>query len=119
VTSPFSVEIHQDSESVVRLAVVGEIDEDVTGTLATIIAAAAEQRGVKHVVVDLRGVSFLAAAGLRGLLRGRAATLGRGCTYRLINARGLVRWVLNVTGTAELFNLAGADSQSALAEHQE
>src|SRR3954452_16058138 len=102
VTDAFSG--HNEAGTVVRLAPVGEIDQDVVETLVGIISDAAEQSGVTHVIVDLRGVTFLAAAGIRALLEGRAEALRRECTYRVINAGGLVQWVLDATGTAEVLD---------------
>jgi anti-anti-sigma factor len=100
---PFSVQ-KRYGEDTVRLDVVGEIDEEVTDYLTATIRDTAGQDGVTYVVVDLRGVTFLAAAGIRSLLQGRAEALRRGCTYRVINADGLVHRVLRITGTAELLS---------------
>lgn len=103
---PFSVTKHPDGEGVVRLAVVGQIDEDVSEALATIIANAAGQHGVRQVVVDLHGVSFLAAAGIRALLVGRLEAQGHGCSYRVVNAAAGVERVLRATGVAAILELA-------------
>ena len=55
------------------------------------------------VEVDLRHTAFLDSHGIAGLLAGyEAATLaGRG--FRVVNAAGMVRQVLEITGLAEVF----------------
>jgi anti-anti-sigma factor len=109
MSSPLSVEQYQVG-GVVRLAVAGEIDEDVTEVLTAAIFSAVGEDEVTQVLVDLRGVTFLAAAGIRDLLEGRAEVLRHGCGYRVINADGLVLWVLNVTRTEGLLNPADVDA---------
>jgi anti-anti-sigma factor len=109
VTNPFSVTKHHDGEGVVRLAVEGEIDEDVSEVLTTIVANAAGQDGVRHVVIDLGGVSFLAAAGIRSLLHGRSHAHRNGCGYRVINMTPPVERVLRVVGPATFSELVRGD----------
>ncbi|WP_430781546.1 STAS domain-containing protein [Actinoplanes sp. G11-F43] len=103
---PFSIEKQQGCGGVVRLAVTGELDEDVSDTLSAIIANAAGQPGVTQLNIDLAQVSFVAAAGVRSLLRGavEARRLGRG--YRLINTSTAVERVLRISGAAALISVA-------------
>ena len=53
---------------------------------------------------DLSRVPLLSAAGIRSLLEGRQAALGRGLTFRAVNADGLVRDVLVAAGVAGLLS---------------
>ena len=50
------------------------------------------------IVVDLRRVTFLGAAGVRALLRGRKAVLTVGREFRVANATGIVYQVLRISG---------------------
>ena len=102
MTGQFAVRKSDDGDGLVVLAVRGEIDHDVSEALATILSNAVAQDGVRHLVIDLERVSFLAAAGVRCLLDGRAAALGRGCSFRVVSAHGMVEQVLRAAGTADL-----------------
>ena len=97
---PFAVRKYEDGGTV-RLAVIGEIDNDVSEALTTIIVNAVGRGGVHELVMDLRRVSFLAAAGLRALLEGRAVAAARGCAYRVVHGGGLVERVLRVSGLVD------------------
>jgi anti-anti-sigma factor len=100
----FAVSKHDEGAGIVRLAVRGEIDDEVSDALAEIIANAAAQPGVTVLVIDLERVPFLAAAGIRALLEGRAAALQHARSYQVVNARGVVHGVLATTGLLSLFH---------------
>ncbi|AEV83556.1 Anti-sigma F factor antagonist [Actinoplanes sp. SE50] len=104
MTATFAVSKHDEGGGVIRLAVRGEIDHDVSDALAAIVANAAAQPGVSSLVVDLERVPFLAAAGIRALVEGRAAALQQHCGYQVVNARGVVHGVLATTGLLGLFD---------------
>jgi len=91
-----------EGAGVVRIAVQGEIDEDVGDVLTLIICNAAEQGTPHTLIIDLEHCSFLAAAGVRSLLEGRQAAWDRGCSYRIVNAEGVVAQVLHAAGVPEL-----------------
>ena len=80
-----------------RLMISGELDEDTSDGLAALIVNAVEQPDVSEVVVDLQRVTFLAAAGVRALLRGRAAAAKMGRGMRVVNATGIVYQVLRIS----------------------
>jgi anti-anti-sigma factor len=103
MTGAFTVSKHDEGAGIVRLAVRGEIDDDVSDALAEIVANAAAQPRVTALIVDLERVPFLAAAGIRALLEGRAAALQHGRSYQVVNARGVVHGVLATTGLLSLF----------------
>ncbi|GAA2906716.1 hypothetical protein Acy02nite_75200 [Actinoplanes cyaneus] len=102
--SSFSVSKHDEGAGSIRLAVSGEIDDEVSDALAQIIGNAAAQPGVAVVIIDLERVPFLAAAGIRALLEGRAAALYHGRAYQVVNARGVVHGVLATAGLLSLFH---------------
>jgi len=99
--TPFAVTKHVDGAGVSRLLVAGELDQDTGDTLTSLIVNAAEQHGVSTVVVDLRQATFLAAAGVRALLRGHDAAVRMGRAFRVVNATGIVHRVLELTGVQE------------------
>ncbi|WP_433306572.1 STAS domain-containing protein [Actinoplanes sp. CA-030573] len=105
MANPFAVS-KEDRAGVAWLSVTGEIDQDVSACLATFLTNAVTQPGVTEVVVDLRHVTFLAAAGVRALLSGHEAATGRGCAYRVVNAYGLVREVLVISASLSLLSPA-------------
>ena len=107
MTVPFAVRKHEDG-GIVRLTVNGEIDHDVSEALTTIVVNAVGRGGVHELVMDLRRVSFLSAAGLRALVEGHAAAGERGCAYRIEHAGGIVERVLRVGGLTELLAAAPA-----------
>ncbi|MEU4560488.1 STAS domain-containing protein [Actinoplanes sp. NPDC023936] len=96
--TPFAVIKRDDGGGVSRLLISGELDEDTGEGMAGLIANAATQSDVWELVVDLRRVTFLSAAGVRALLYGRDAAIGAGCAFRVVNAIGLVYQVLRISG---------------------
>jgi anti-anti-sigma factor len=105
MTNSFAVTKHDEGAGITRLAVRGEIDDDVSDALAEIVGNAAAQPGVAALVIDLQRVPFLAAAGIRALLEGRAAALHHGRSYQVVNARGMVHGVLAAAGLLSLFHI--------------
>ncbi|GAB1643599.1 STAS domain-containing protein [Krasilnikovia sp. MM14-A1259] len=112
MTSPFEVHTHDDGDGVARLAVRGEVDSDVSATLAAVIATAAGESGVTGLVIDLRHVSLLAAAGVRALLEGQVAAARHGCTFRVVNSQGIVHQVLGVVGVIDLLDVTSPPVQA-------
>lgn len=98
VVTPFAVTKRDDGAGVHRLIIAGELDEDTSDGLTGLLANAAAHHDASEIVVDLRRVTFLAAAGVRALLRGREASLRRGRGFRVVNATGIVYQVLRISG---------------------
>jgi anti-sigma B factor antagonist len=86
------VERH-DGTTVVTVA--GEIDMATAAELGECLVGT---QG--HVIVDLRGVSFLDASGIGTLASARNQLLETGGDLRLRKPQGMVRKVLEVTGLA-------------------
>jgi anti-anti-sigma factor len=108
MTDPFEVRQHEYGAGVAWLVVRGEIDSDVSEILSATIVDAACRQNSAELVVDLRQVSLLAAAGIRALLEGRTAALRHGCGYRVANARGIVHHVLHITDLLDVLQVAPA-----------
>ncbi|GAB2583359.1 hypothetical protein Aab01nite_84670 [Paractinoplanes abujensis] len=115
--TPFAVTKRNDGAGVYRLMVGGELDEDTSDGLVVVMANAAGQADVVEIVVDLRRVSFLAAAGIRALLHGRAAAAGRGCAFRVVNAAGIVLQVIKISGVHHILAVT-TEPEAAATEHQ-
>jgi anti-anti-sigma factor len=83
-----------------RLLVRGDVDlvshEQLREAL-NIAVSATDQRPIE---VDLRGVTFLDAAGVGIMVGGYNAAHRRGLTLRVVGAAGIVRRVLEITGAA-------------------
>ena len=87
----------------VVLALDGEFDitsraELEEATLAAVTAAGSGGR----VVVDLGAVGFIDSEAVAAIILGYRAAADAGCAYRLANARGLVRRILEIAGLLEL-----------------
>ncbi|GAB1640164.1 STAS domain-containing protein [Krasilnikovia sp. MM14-A1259] len=104
-TNAFGVREHYRAGGVARLVVRGDIDHDVAPLLAAAIAGVAGRPAVTELVIDLRAVPLLAAAGIRALLEGRTAAVRDGCGFRVVNADGLVHHVLCLTGVIDLLQV--------------
>jgi anti-sigma B factor antagonist len=97
VAPHFEVTTHEVSAGVIRVAVSGEIDMAAHAVLASAVTEAAQT--ASEAIVDLGAVTFLDSGGIGALMAGYRTALDSGSVYRVANASGLVRQVLEVTGT--------------------
>ncbi|MEU8232993.1 STAS domain-containing protein [Actinoplanes sp. NPDC048967] len=92
---------HLVNDGVIRLAVHGELDlgtaDRLTDTVDEVLAAARPA----EVVLDLAGLSLCDSVGVDALLRARAAANAQAVHLTVINPRGIVRRVLDLTGTLD------------------
>jgi anti-anti-sigma factor len=88
---------------VLHVCLAGDFDMSVAGELSDALVRAARAPGVERVVVDLQRTAFLDSHGIAGLLAGFEAATSAGRPFSVINARGVVRQVLEITGLAEVF----------------
>ncbi|MFI7542130.1 STAS domain-containing protein [Actinoplanes sp. NPDC049599] len=88
---------------VLTVCLAGDFDMSVAGELSDALVRAARAPGVHRVVVDLRHTAFLDSHGIAGLLAGFEAARREGRGFRVTNAAGMVRQVLEITGLAEVF----------------
>lgn len=98
----------------VLVTVAGEIDIATAAQLRDRLAGPADSG--QHVIVDLGGVGFIDAAGLRVLASAAAQAADRGGSLRLAAARPWVRRVLTLTALDQRIPLTAtvAEAQAAL-----
>ncbi len=89
---------HPGPGGVVRLTPIGEIDLANAGGLRDAIIDALSEPYATGVVVDLDKVDFLSCAGASALVAGRRAAVSGSRSYAVVNAHGVARKVLLVTG---------------------
>ena len=85
--------VSTDGAAVVRLA--GELDLN-TAALAEQAIADELRPGARNLIVDLRGLEFCDAAGLRVFVRARSRAHAAGGRLRLVHPTRMVRRVLEV-----------------------
>jgi anti-sigma B factor antagonist len=83
------------------IAISGELDMG-TAHLLTDLASVAAQGRSRRVVLDLAGVTFLSAAGLRALLMARERFCEAGAFVAVRDPRPLVQRILTITGVDTL-----------------
>lgn len=87
--------------AVVRLA--GDFDINARDELHAALVEAV-QAGPAEVVIDFDGAVFLDSEAMGALIEGLNAGRDAGVPLRIVNAHGLVRRVLDVSGVLALFN---------------
>lgn len=100
--TPLRITTDVDQRGVATIGVVGELVMDTADELLTKITTTLGADHVTRVVVDLSRVSFLDMVALSALLRGRAAALRAGASFRAVRPQPLVRRVLHLTGTDQI-----------------
>jgi anti-anti-sigma factor len=93
----FSLTRHQ-SDNVVTLILVGEVDMGAAGALNSAIHDALYPPGRVAVVVDLARVMFLDCAGIGALVAGRNTAVRQGSRYPVVNPQRQVRRAMELTG---------------------
>lgn len=86
--------------ALVHLRPVGEIDLATVGKFAAAVDAAFGVASLSRLVVDLDRVSFLDASAITTLVHARRTARQRGVRLRVVNAHGVVRKVLHISGVA-------------------
>jgi anti-sigma B factor antagonist len=97
----FKATMSPESDRLV-VSLVGECDLSVRDEMTTALLAAVERSPV--VVVDLAGVDFLDSSGLHGLVSGYNAAQEGNRLFYVVNARGVVAQLLELTGIGELLS---------------
>jgi len=95
--------------TVTVIKVCGELDMSTAALLTDLVEAVVESRPIL-VIVDMAGVTFLCAAGVRGLIQARDMIVARGGRLVLHAPSRTARWVLTLTGTEDLFPLVGDET---------
>jgi anti-anti-sigma factor len=88
--------------AVVRLA--GDFDINARDELRTTLLEAIHAAGPAEVVVDFDEAAFLDSEAMGALIEGLNAGREAGVPLRIVNAKGLVHRVLEVSGVLDLFN---------------
>ena len=104
VSDPFEV-ISEPSDlgtHAVRLVARGELDLYVGPVIVDRVSELAEQ-GVKLVILDLAGVTFLDSTGLRGIIRASDVLTAHDGRLLIEGATGAAQRVLEVTGMLERY----------------
>lgn len=86
----------------VVVALAGECDLSGREELAAVLLKAVTS--AKVVVVDLAGLTFIDSSGVHGLVDGHHAAQRAGARLYVINARGAVATVLDITGIGALLS---------------
>jgi anti-sigma B factor antagonist len=87
------------------LAVVGEIDTLTAPPLEQALRELLADPEPETLVIDLTGVTFMASSGLAVLIRGAHRAAARDLRLRLVPGSRAVRRPLEVTGSAQLFDM--------------
>jgi anti-anti-sigma factor len=97
----FSISTRRDGGRVIVVPV-GELDLHTADELTTAVSTLLLEQEVTRVEVDAGGVSFADSAGLRAVLRARAAAQEAGATFGVTDASGTVERLIEITGLSEL-----------------
>jgi len=92
---------HLVNDGVLRLAVAGELDLATADTLVDTVGTVLATAHPAEVIVDLAEVTLCDSAGIDALMRARDAANAQAVDLVVINPRGIVRRVLDVTGTLD------------------
>jgi anti-anti-sigma factor len=100
VTQPYYQIVRE--AAVVRLA--GDLDINARDEMRVALLDAVQVAGPGEVVIDFSDTAFLDSEAMGALIEGLNAGQKAGVPLRIVNARGLVHRVLDVSGVLALFN---------------
>ncbi|MBE3008103.1 STAS domain-containing protein [Microbispora sp. NEAU-D428] len=89
-----------------RIVACGEIDMSTSGRLFSGVLEVLRRQRPSRIEVDLAGVTFLDASGVRALLMSQTAAAEAGCRLTLIKPSRMAYRVLEIVGLLETFGLA-------------
>jgi len=110
--APFRVDVRTERD-VVRVCPFGEVDLDTVGQIRECLEQATAT-GAKHVVLDLRGVTFLDSTGLHMVLEADAASRAQGREFGLVGGPADVQRVFELTGARAALPFLTASELAAL-----
>jgi anti-sigma B factor antagonist len=108
---PFAVDGIVDTSGIARVTMEGELDLAAVPIVHDRIGLYLASGAVAQVLVDLSAVTFLDSSGIGALIGCLREASGRGKTFRVANANGRVREVLDLTNVTTLL-MAGPTSPS-------
>ncbi len=97
-----------DTGQQIRLQVHGELDSCTDEQLVDAVTQALATSGISQVDMDLAGVRFMDAAGVRSLLTCRRAATEAGIPLTLVDPNPMVTRVLDALGLLGHFTVTGA-----------
>jgi anti-anti-sigma factor len=100
------VRVMIDAGREVCVRLFGELDADAREDVRRELSDAARDNAAPVLVVDLQEARYLGSAVAAALLEGCVQARAAGKQAEIINAHGVVRTVLQVTGVWELFGVA-------------
>jgi anti-sigma B factor antagonist len=109
---PFRVAVQAERE-VVRVCPFGEVDIETVGQIREQLESVTAS-GVRHVVLDLRGVTFVDSTGLHLVLETDAASRAQGWEFGLIGGPADVQRVFDLTGARARLPFLTASELAAL-----
>jgi len=84
------------------LAVAGEVDMTTGELFERTVTGALREPGVTRVLLDVAPLRFIDSNGVAILVKARRAAEGNGIAFGLVNARGVVRSVLEMLGVYDM-----------------
>ncbi|MFI5934524.1 STAS domain-containing protein [Actinoplanes sp. NPDC051494] len=100
---PYRIAAEPAQDGVLRVFLAGQFDMSVGTGIVDTLTTAASGPGVTHLVVDMDGVEFFDSHGVAGLVAGYEAAHAAGRRFSVVNTRGMVTHILDVTGLSEVF----------------
>jgi anti-anti-sigma factor len=101
-TPQFAIVSQRTPDGALCVCLAGDFDMTVGTALSDALVEAARLPGVTQVVVDLQRAAFLDSHGVAGLVAGFEAATHAGRPFTVVNAHGMVRRVLDITGLSDL-----------------
>ena len=101
-TPHFEIVSQLASGGVIRVCLAGDFDMNVGTALSDALLAAARLPEVNQVVVDVQRTVFLDSHGVAGLIAGFEAATQAERRFTVVNAHGMIRRVLDITGLSDL-----------------
>jgi anti-anti-sigma factor len=101
-TPPFTITEHEAPTGVLRVSLTGDFDMSVGDTLARALIEAARRPHVDQVIVDLEHTRFIDSHAVAGLVGGYQTARRAGRGFTVVNGRGTVQEVLDITGLSEV-----------------
>lgn len=91
------VEVESQGQTA-RIALIGEMDLVSAGDFNATFERVSSDDGVRHVVVDLRGLSFIDSTGLEGIFRADAKARRDGFNLAVVKGPPLINRIFLLTG---------------------
>jgi anti-sigma B factor antagonist len=95
-----------------RLVLTGELDMASSPLLLEHVRRELAAGHVRHLVVDMAGVTFCDSTGIEALLSAREAATDRAATLRTVEVTGLARRTLEITGMLDFLGGTGRGDAS-------